>query len=207
MIFVTHGEYNERMSHTPRAGEAATGIDELIALVDAAVDKRDVTETVETIKAELCRLLRSGRIDLPPQLIRQAPGHYARRLLHLDEERGYSIVVMTWAPGQGTPIHDHSGMWCVEGVWGGSIDVQQYEKVESPGEGVSFEPRNSYEAGVGSAGCLIPPYEYHSISNACEQTTAVSVHIYGGEMACCNVFERQGDGSYRRRECPLPYDD
>lgn len=195
------------MSHSPQSGEALGGIGELIALVDAAVDKDDVTETVETIKADLCRLLRSGRIDLPPQLIRQARGHYARRLLHLDEERGYSMVVMTWAPGQGTPIHDHSGMWCVEGVLGGSIDVQQYEKIESSGKGVRFEPRNSYEAGVGSAGCLIPPYEYHSISNACDQTTAVSLHIYGGEMACCNVFERQADGTYRRRRCELPYDD
>jgi 3-mercaptopropionate dioxygenase len=184
-----------------------SGLGELIALVDAAVDKDDVTDTVETIKGDLCRLLRSGRIELPPQLTRQVQGHYARRLLHRDDERGYSIVVMTWAPGQRTPIHDHSGMWCVEGVWGGSIDVQQYELVESAGDGVRFEARNSYEAGVGSAGCLIPPFEYHSISNACPEQTAVSLHIYGGEMACCNVFERQKDGTYLRREQPLAYDE
>jgi 3-mercaptopropionate dioxygenase len=195
------------MTQGSQTSETVPGIGELIALVDAAVDKQDVTDTVETIKADLCRLLRSGRIDLPPELTRQVDGHYARRLLHRDGERGYSIVVMTWAPGQGTPIHDHSGMWCVEGVWGGSIDVQQYERVTARDGGIRFEARNSYEAGVGSAGCLIPPYEYHSISNACEQTTAVSVHIYGGEMACCNVFERRSDGTYRRRECPLPYDD
>ncbi len=195
------------MNHVSPSSEGLTGIGELIALVDAAVDKQDVTDTVETIKADLCRLLRSGRIDLPPRLTRQVDGHYARRLLHRDDARGYSIVVMTWGPGQRTPIHDHSGMWCVEGVWGGSIDVQQYEKVDAAAGTVRFEPRNSYEAGVGSAGCLIPPYEYHSISNACEETTAVSLHIYGGEMACCNVFERQGDGTYRRRRCELPYDD
>ncbi len=23
---------------------------------------------------------------------------------------------MTWGPGQGTPLHDHAGIWCVEGV-------------------------------------------------------------------------------------------
>ncbi len=198
----------EAMSHTgTSAGLPFTGLRELIGLVDTAVDKSDVTETVESIKADLCRLLRTGRIDLPPALTRSVPDHYARRLVHRDRERNYSIVVMTWGPGQRTPIHDHSGMWCVEGVWVGSIDVQQYELVGRSGDVFRFEPRNSYVAGVGSAGCLIPPYEYHSISNACDDAVAVSLHIYGGEMACCNVFERQPDGTYRRLQRPLGYDD
>ena len=55
------------MTHVSPSSEGVAGIGELIALVDAAVDKQDVTDTVETIKADLCRLLRSGRIDLPPQ--------------------------------------------------------------------------------------------------------------------------------------------
>lgn len=183
-----------------------SGLGELISLIDEAVAKEVVTDTVETIKGELCRLIRSGQIELPPELIRQVEGHYARRLVHRDEQRGYSIVVMTWGPGQRTPIHDHSGMWCVEGVWGGSIDVQQYELTQSGDDGFRFEPRNSYEAGVGSAGCLIPPYEYHSISNPSENTTAVSLHIYGGEMQRCNVFEKQSDGTYLPRARPLGYD-
>lgn len=184
-----------------------SGLGELIELVNDAVAKDSVEDTVEAIKADLCRLIRSGRIDLPPDMTRPAEGRYARRLLHRDDDRGYSIVVMTWGPGQRTPIHDHAGMWCVEGVWGGSIDVQQYELKKSPQSGdIRFEARNSYEAGVGSAGCLIPPFEYHSISNPCDQSTAVSLHIYGGEMACCNVFERQPDGTYQRRSKPLPYD-
>lgn len=186
---------------------AMSGLSELIKLVDSAVEKDSVEETVEAIKADLCRLIRSGQIELPPDLTRPVKGRYARRLLHRDDDRGYSIVVMTWGPGQRTPIHDHSGMWCVEGVWGGSIDVQQYEIRQSASSGdIRFEARNSYEAGIGSAGCLIPPYEYHSISNPCEQSTAVSLHIYGGEMDCCSTFERQSDGTYVRREKPLGYD-
>lgn len=182
------------------------GTDELVRLVDAAVEKDRVADTVETIKGELCRLIRSSLIDLPPEFTTPADGHYARRLLYKDDDKGYSIVVMTWGPGQKTPIHDHSGMWCVEGVWGGSIDVQQYELTEKTNGNYRFEPRNSYEAGVGSAGCLIPPFEYHSISNPCDKTTAISVHIYGGEMKCCNVFERQTDGTFTRSEHPLGYD-
>lgn len=182
------------------------GTAELIKLVEDAVAKDSVSDTVEAIKDNLCRLLRSERIDLPPEFTAPVEGHYARRLLHKDDEKGFSIVVMTWGPGQETPIHDHSGMWCVEGVWGGSIDVQQYEMVKESEGRYRFEPRNSYQAGFGSAGCLIPPYEYHSISNARDDSPAVSLHIYGGEMLSCSVFDKQPDGTYTRTEHPLGYD-
>lgn len=182
------------------------GVGELVALVDAATDLTDVADTVETIKSELCRLIRQGRIELPPAFIVPVEDRYARRLLHRDAERGYSIVVMTWGPCQATPIHDHAGMWCVEGVWGGSINVQQYDLVEQRGERFRFSRQNSYEAGVGSAGCLIPPYEYHSISNTCDSAPAVSLHIYGGDMVSCNVFTDAGDDWYRRELRSLGFD-
>ncbi|MGB5247495.1 MAG: cysteine dioxygenase family protein [Woeseia sp.] len=182
------------------------GTAELIRLVNDAVTKSSVSETVEAIKGSLCKLIRSSQIDLPAEFTAPLAGHYARRLLHRDDELGYTIVVMTWGPGQKTPIHDHSGMWCVEGVWGGSIDVQQFELTKKENDHFRFEPRNSYEAGVGSAGCLIPPYEYHSISNASEESPAVSLHIYGGEMKSCCVFVKQPDGSFKRAERPLGYD-
>ncbi len=183
-----------------------TGVTELIALIDAAVQKNDVSETVNAIKADLCRLIRQGQIELQPAFIQPVEGRYARRLLHRNAELGYSVVVMTWGPGQATPIHDHAGMWCVEGVWGGSINVQQYDLSKRDGERFFFTKQNSYEAGVGSAGCLIPPYEYHSISNPCDSNPAVSLHIYGGDMISCNIFEEQADGSYREVCRPLGFD-
>ena len=136
------------------------------------------------------------------------PDRYARRLLHRDEERGYSIVAMTWGPCQSTPIHDHAGMWCVEGVCAGTIDVLQFELMEQDGdERYRFEPRNSYMAGIGSAGCLIPPYEYHLISNPCDRSPAVSLHIYGGDMTQWQVFVKEGDSQWHHSVMkPLSFD-
>ena len=109
-------------------------------------------------------------------------------------------VAMTWGPCQSTPIHDHAGMWCVEGVCAGLIDVLQYELMAQDDEQrYRFEPRNSYMAGVGSAGCLIPPYEYHQIANPCDRTPAVSLHIYGGDMTRCQVFVREGETNWYQR--------
>jgi predicted metal-dependent enzyme (double-stranded beta helix superfamily) len=183
-----------------------SGVSELIALIDTAVQKDDVTETVNTIKADLCRLIRQGKIELPPAMTQPIEGRYARRLLHRNEELGYSIVIMTWGPCQSTPIHDHAGMWCVEGVCGGSINVQQYDLAKQDGDRFLFTKQNSYEAGVGSAGCLIPPYEYHSISNPCDRNPAVSLHIYGGDMVSCNVFVEQTDGWHLEKCRPLGFD-
>lgn len=182
------------------------GHDQLIQLVDDAVALGDTEATVDRVKSRLCRLIRSGEFRLPPQFTSPNKDRYARRLLHRDSDRGYSIVVMTWGPGQRTPIHDHAGMWCVEGVVEGSLDVQQYELTEEKGGRFHFEKRNSYEAGVGSAGCLIPPFEYHSIANGSDDAIAVSVHVYGGDMCSCSVFERQADRWFVKNKKALPLD-
>ncbi len=96
---------------------------------------------------------------------------------------------MTWGPGQGTPIHDHCGMWCVEGVWSGALEVVQYERLADDDGHCRFQPVGSIQAGPGSAGSLIPPHEYHSIRNPSEDALAVSLHIYSGNMTRCAVFQ------------------
>ena len=39
---------------------------------------------------------------------------------------------MTWGPGQGTAMHDHGGLWCVEGVVEGAMTVTRYDVVDQP---------------------------------------------------------------------------
>ncbi len=185
---------------------SSAGIDSLVALLDREASKPDVEATVEGIKSGLCRLIRADELALPAVCLETVPGRYARRLLHRNDALGYSVVVMTWGPGQGTPVHDHAGMWCVEGVCAGHIEVQQYELTAREGERFHFEKRNSYHAGIASAGCLIPPYEYHRIENADDLEVAVSIHIYGGDMTRCNVFEAVGGDWYRPSERRLTLD-
>ena len=40
---------------------------------------------------------------------------------------GYSVVVMVWDRNQGTPLHDHAGVWCVECVYRGRIRVTSFD--------------------------------------------------------------------------------
>jgi predicted metal-dependent enzyme (double-stranded beta helix superfamily) len=112
---------------------------------------------------------------------------------------------MTWGPGQRTALHDHAGIWCVECVVDGQMEITQYDLLSEDGGTFRFSQQKRVSAARGSAGCLIPPFEYHTLANASAANTSITLHVYGGEMDHCHVFEPAGDGSYRRVTRALSY--
>jgi predicted metal-dependent enzyme (double-stranded beta helix superfamily) len=179
------------------------GRDKLVAVFDAAVALGDDRATTDALRKSLCKLIGDAEIALPEPLLHPIADHYARRELYTSPEHGYSVIAMTWGPGQGTLIHDHSGMWCVEGVWLGRLEIVQYELAEHEGDRYRFIEAGAIEAGTGSAGSLIPPHEYHTIRNPSERDAAVSLHVYQRAMLRCGVFaadERAGAGWLTRQE-------
>ncbi|HKQ60566.1 MAG TPA: cysteine dioxygenase family protein [Candidatus Polarisedimenticolaceae bacterium] len=182
------------------------GFETLIDRLDAAVRLGEPQTITAEIKRTLQQLASTGGLPLDERF-RQAPAdRYARRLLHRNPQLGYSIVVMTWGPAQRTPLHDHAGIWCVECVVAGELDVTQYDMVEQDGDRCRFESRSTVRAAVGDAGCLIPPFEYHVLANARDDASAITLHVYGGEMDHCNVYLPDGDGAWQRSAKRLSYD-
>jgi len=182
------------------------GLEELVHSIDHAVTQTDPGKITDELRGTLCRLIRHSEIQWPQSLFEAKADGYARREIYTSESFGYSVVAMTWGPGQGTKIHDHCGMWCVEGVWSGELEVVQYELTDKDQEKFKFEQRGVIRAGLGSAGSLIPPHEYHTISNASESETAVSIHIYSGVLKQCSVFSPLSDGWYQREDRKLNVD-
>lgn len=185
---------------------------ELIADLRTAVLLRDPTAIAERIRERLERVLHHGGLELSDRYRRPTEGSYARRLFHRDEELDWTAVVMTWAPGQRTPLHDHDGCWCVEGVVEGEIEVTRYELVGEEQGLFCFRRHETLHAAPGSAGSLIPPHEHHVLGNASDRDIAVTLHVYQGAMSRCAVFEPAGtcgDGTalYQRRERVLGYTD
>jgi predicted metal-dependent enzyme (double-stranded beta helix superfamily) len=179
----------------------------LVEALDKAICRDCPTEITDQLRNTLCKLIRDPSVQLPPCVFETAVDHYARRELYRSEEHGYSVIAMTWGPGQGTPIHDHAGMWCVEGVWHGSLEITPYEMMEQRDSHFRFESRGTMNAGPGSAGSLIPPHEYHAIQNPSDDATAVSVHIYQRPLDACCKFQRADGGWYTRDECQLALDE
>ncbi len=186
---------------------AFPGHDKLVSALDAAVSLGDEHAITAALRNTLCRMIRDRDVALPACIYEPIDDHYARREIYRSAEHGYSVVAMTWGPGQGTPVHDHCGLWCVEGVWDGELEITQYELLEHEGERFRFRAAGGMQAGPGSAGSLIPPHEYHTIRNTSPDDVAVSVHIYKAPMECCSMFVPERDEWYARLAKPLEIDD
>ena len=182
------------------------GRDRLVAALDEAVTAGDQHAVTAALRNVLCRMIRDRSIQLPDCVFEPIQDHYARRELYRSPAHGYSVVAMTWGPGQGTPVHDHSGLWCVEGVWDGELEITQYELLEQEGDAFRFRAAGGLHAGPGSAGSLIPPHEYHAICNASRDDVAVSVHIYKAPMECCSMFVPRDGEWYVRADKALETD-
>jgi len=160
-------------------------------------------EQVHHVKAQLIELLETP--GWLPQACRAADSSsYARHLLYQDSERGFVLVAMVWGPGQKTAIHDHAGVWCVEGVYEGRIQVTRFDPVGEVGETVRFHQGEVIGAGVGACGALIPPVEYHKIAND-TPATAISLHVYGRDLKVCNIFDPLGGDLYQRKAKTMQY--
>jgi len=183
------------------------GCGRLLAMIDEAVAAGDDRAVTDRLRNGLCRAIADRDIQLPDCVMEPVADHYARRELYRCETSGYSVVAMTWGPGQGTPIHDHSGVWCVEGIWHGQLEITQYDLRERDGDRFRFEPVGTHLAGIGSAGSLIPPHEYHTIRNPAESGVAVSLHIYKQALTCCAHFHPEGEGWYRKADRQLGLDE
>ncbi len=172
-------------------------VDDLIKCLDAVVAGGCGNACCHKVKDVLERIIASGHDFIGPEFLVPAPGSYARRLLHRDPAGRYSVLVMVWDTGQGTPIHDHAGMWCCECVYRGRIEVVSYDRVdEASGDTAEFTEQTRIMAGVGEAGALIPPFDYHTIENP-DGTPAITLHVYGGDMTWCHAFVPE-DGHFRR---------
>ncbi|MEW6319865.1 MAG: cysteine dioxygenase family protein [Acidobacteriota bacterium] len=181
---------------------------ELVRRLDAAVGEGSPDAITARVKRDLEDLLGRGALALPDRYRAPRPDCYARRLLHQDPAGRYTAVVMTWGPGQGTPVHDHGGLWCVEGVVEGEMAVTNYEVTpDGPSHFRVAAVGRTVIAGVGSAGRLIPPTDYHVLANALADRTSVTLHVYGGSLDGCRVFVPADGARYTVAKRALSYHD
>jgi predicted metal-dependent enzyme (double-stranded beta helix superfamily) len=191
----------------------------LIDRLCEAVRLQDVNAIGERIKNDLESFIPDEGLILPERFRKVKPDSYARRLLYSDPDLGFTALVMTWGPGQRTALHDHAGIWCVEGVLEGEMEVIRYELTEEEEDGLChFAERGSVHALAGKAGALIPPFEHHVLANARPDQASLTLHVYGGEMTHCDIFQPVaatamdehgggGAGTYRRSTHQLSYDE
>jgi predicted metal-dependent enzyme (double-stranded beta helix superfamily) len=146
---------------------------ELVAAVRDAVDVHaDWGRTAELVAASVRGHL-PGPDVLTPAQRRGDPERYRSHHLHIEPDGSFSIIALVWRPGQVTRIHDHL-TWCVFGV------VQGVEHEELFDEHLNRIGESANHSGEVSG--FAPPGDIHRVRNI-GATTAISIHIYGTDVA------------------------
>jgi 3-mercaptopropionate dioxygenase len=132
----------------------------------------DWAETARLVADELRRHLPTTDMLTAAQRL-GSPDDYRGHVLYVEPDGSFSIVALVWRPGQSTRIHDHT-TWCVFGVIQG---VEHEELFDA-----DLNPVGRSENHVGDVSGFAPPGDIHRVRNTGE-TTAISVHIYGTDVA------------------------
>lgn len=179
----------------------------LIDDLNRAVEANDDETICRRVEGALRGVIGAGG-DLVPEACHEAPDdHYARRLLHCDPRGRYTVLAMTWGPGQGTPLHDHGDAWGSICVCEGRIRVTPYELAGPPARDIwRFRAGDPIDAGRGATSSVVPPGDHHTIANPFGET-AISIHVYKGEMESAGIYlPLETSGTYRREVKHLSYD-
>jgi len=163
-------------------------------------------DRVTALASALAGLLATGALDDERLYLDPLQGHYSRKLIWRDPEHCFVIVGMSWAPGQGSPLHDHDGLWGGEIVVSGTMHETRFRLVEREVTSrYRFEPEQSRLSTRGSLGMLVPPLEYHEFRNV-DDCVARTVHVYGGDLTRAQMFTHEAGEWYRAKHIKLSYD-
>ncbi|HZU62775.1 MAG TPA: cysteine dioxygenase [Novosphingobium sp.] len=150
-------------------------------------------EAAQRIRPLLARLI--ARDDwLPAEFARPGAQRYQQYLLHCDSAERFSIVSFVWAPGQGTPIHDHR-VWGLVGVLRGQERAEHFTRAPDG----SLRATGSSVLAAGEIEILSPEAgDIHRVSNALAQAPSVSIHVYGGNIGWVERAIYAPDGREQR---------
>ena len=161
-----------------RLAEPFPLLEDVIVVADVAMRARDPRKIVPALVEGLRGALAVAGA-LPAELLRTDPAGHVRRELYRSPQYGYQVLAITWAPGQGSSVHDHGDTWGVEAVLRGRLDVLDYRVRGRHRSLAELHPANQHALVDGTVIGLLPPHDLHSCRNAGARETAVSLHIYG----------------------------
>ena len=125
---------------------------------------------------------------LPDAFAKSEPGTYRQYLLYCDPRERFSVASFVWAPGAGTPVHDHT-VWGLVGVMRGAELCREYSL---PQPGKAMQAQNEHRVGPGSVDRVSPTVgDIHTVSNALADEVSLSIHVYGANIGAVSrhVFD------------------
>ena len=167
-----------------------------IALEHASVADPDLA----SMARELGQVVHRNSSAIASRLVhlRQRGQGLGRWLLAQRGQPAVSVMVMAWPANHRTPLHDHAGLWGLELTLVGALEVQSWRRDPNsgalralgrdwlgPGDGAWFEGDRNH---------------LHRCRNLSQHETALTLHVYGGELTRYLAYEQAGSsGAWTRR--------
>ncbi len=130
---------------------------------------------------------------LPEAQSRPDPSRYRQYLLHRDPAGRFSVVSFVWAPGQATPIHDHT-VWGLVGVLRGAELSQGYVRRECS----LVATGDVHRLGPGQVEAVSPTVgDIHRVANAFDDRVSISIHVYGADIGTVRRSTYEADGGQK----------
>jgi hypothetical protein len=99
-----------------------------------------------------------------------------RRWLVAEGDR-FSAILIGWPPGHASSIHDHDGLWGIELVLRGTLEVDEFEV-----DGDAARRTGHIELPAGQGTVFDRAGYAHACSNPSTTEPTLSLHVYGGPL-------------------------
>lgn len=169
------------------AGWRANELRPLVDAVRAGIAVCPTATSAALVSADCLRQHAPGVDILTPEEQLGSAEHYQQHVLHVDRETGFSVVALVWRAGQQTTIHDHR-CWGAVTVLRGEEEETLYASVPRLFGARLVELRRRVNP-VGSVASFAPPGDVHYVRNP-GPDTAISLHIYGGDITATTSIRR-----------------
>jgi predicted metal-dependent enzyme (double-stranded beta helix superfamily) len=113
----------------------------------------------------------------PDILDPSAPQSFLRIPLVPAHATSYSVLLIAWPAGHETPVHDHDGLWGIELVLDGALQVESFSLAirDKP----HLVSRGSTVLGLDDSATFSDADFAHRCRNLSARQAALSLHVYG----------------------------
>ena len=148
---------------------------------------------IEDVSARLAALA------VQPQAPRSAQftaERYQRRLIAGGaDDDALSCLLISWPAAHRTPLHDHAGLWGIELVLDGALEVEEFAIAHDGGD-ARLTHRRTLMLGIGDAAVFTGQRYAHRCRNLSATRPALSLHVYGGVLDRYRAFDAAANGRY-----------
>jgi len=216
----TNTSYNATSTSTSTQYEYSRDFGSIGTTCAINQNQNDLSNTCTDPIGALFRRLKVSKADLEPFCFIDNHKNYTRNLIATDDET-FTLLLLCWNPGKYSPIHDHPCDGCWMRVCQGCVNEVRYKKKDTssrPSPSPSSSSNERYETEreekddhcdiSSSFACTMDTtFEqgqqtfihdnlgYHKVGNPCNDTIAISMHLYSPPFSECKIWMDQMDAS------------